>query len=226
VWIVVIADEEFPLTNLVETLRKLKAVVEDPDIWINLERILITGVPALCNAEATEENFQAYRTYSNHTSVRDKSEEYEKTIVKQSKRGLTLIMEPNLIHFAVNVHVTPQGIVYLMHPRRKPRPCFGTLPYPFGHIRSFPLEYLSFNPSTWRLQTRSFFNITTALVKITIRSVAAQVYNLDSIKNCRELQLWSSHSIRAGACAILYAKGFIEIEIKFLLRWKSNAFMT
>ena len=72
----------------------------------------------------------------------------------------------------------------------------------------------------------AIFNITTALVEVAIRSAAAQVYNLDPIKNRRELQLWSSHSLRVGACATLYAKGFSEMEIKFLLRWKSNAFMT
>ena len=103
-----------------ETLAKLKNII-DPDIWSDLERILISGAPALCNAVATEENFQAYRTNDNHTSVRENQEEFAKSIVKQSKRGLTLIMDPDLIHFALNVHVTPQGIVDLMHPRRKPR---------------------------------------------------------------------------------------------------------
>jgi hypothetical protein len=41
-----------------------------------------------------------------------------------------------------------------------------------------------------------------------------------------ELQMWSSHSLRVGACTTLYAMGFHEMEIKHLLRWKSNAFMT
>jgi hypothetical protein len=39
--------------------------------------------------------------------------------------------------------------------------------------------------------------------------------------NCGQRTLF-----RVGACATLYAKGFSEMEIKFLLRWKSNAFMT
>jgi hypothetical protein len=57
-------------------------------------------------------------------------------------------------------------------------------------------------------------------------SAATKAYNLDPTKNAKELQLWSAHSLRVGACATLYAKGFSEMEIKFLLRWKSNAFMT
>ena len=69
-------------------------------------------------------------------------------------------------------------------------------------------------------------NITTALVETAIRAAAAQAYHLNPIKDRQQLQLWSAHSLRVGACATLYAKGFSEMEIKFLLRWKSNAFMT
>ena len=93
-----------------------------------------------------------------------------------------------------------------------------------GVSTAFPLSvYQSTPPGTSKPQV---FNITTALVENAIRAAAAKVYNLDPIKNRRELQLWSSHSLRVGACATLYAKGFSEMEIKFLLRWKSNAFMT
>ena len=42
--------------------------------------------------------------------------------MKQSKRGLTLIMDPDLIHFALNSHLSPQGLVDVLHARRKPRP--------------------------------------------------------------------------------------------------------
>ena len=45
-------------------------------------------------------------------------------------------------------------------------------------------------------------------------------------KNKAQLALWSSHSLRVGACTTLYSQGFTEMEIKSLLRWKSNAFMT
>ena len=69
-------------------------------------------------------------------------------------------------------------------------------------------------------------NITTARVEIVLCVAAAQAYNLDPSKHRKQLQLWSAHSLRVGACATLYAKGFSVMEIKFLLRWKSNAFMT
>ena len=68
-------------------------------------------------------------------------------------------------------------------------------------------------------------NITTALVERTMRAAAAQAYNLDPVKHRKQLQLWSAHSLRVGACTTLYSKGFSEAEIQFLLRWNSNAFM-
>ena len=104
-----------------ETLAKLKDVI-DPEIWQDLQRILIFGAPAFCNAEASEENFQAFRAYGNHASVRDNQEVFKQTIIKQSKRGLMLIMDPDLVHFALNVHLSPQGLVDVLHERRKPRP--------------------------------------------------------------------------------------------------------
>ena len=69
-------------------------------------------------------------------------------------------------------------------------------------------------------------NITSVEIEKVIRKAASVVYNLDPIKHRRELMLWSSHSLRVGACTLLYSKGFSEMEIKYLLRWKSNAFMT
>jgi len=70
------------------------------------------------------------------------------------------------------------------------------------------------------------YNITTVDIDVTIRQAAAKVFNLDPVTHRTTLTLWSSHSLRVGACTLLYAKGFSEMEIKYLLRWKSNAFMT
>ena len=46
----------------------------------------------------------------------------ESTVIKQSKRGLTLILNPTLVHFTLNTHLTPQGLVDILHHRREPRP--------------------------------------------------------------------------------------------------------
>lgn len=89
---------------------------------------------------------------------------------------------------------------------------------------------LSGNPkqplSIYRTKEGEALNITTANVEVSIRSAASKLYNLDPVTNKKELQMWSSHSLRVGACTTLYAMGFHEMEIKHLLRWKSDAFMT
>ena len=41
----------------------------------------------------------------------------------------------------------------------------------------------------------------------------------------KELAKYSCHSLRVGACCSLYAAGFSEARIKFLLRWKSDCWM-
>ena len=104
-----------------KTLSKLQPILT-ADVYDDLKRILTTGAPALCNAQATESNFQEYLKYGNHQSVKQNQKTFEATIVKQSKRGLTLIMDPQLIHYTLNAHLSPQGLVDVLHARRKPRP--------------------------------------------------------------------------------------------------------
>jgi hypothetical protein len=80
--------------------------------------------------------------------------------------------------------------------------------------------------SVYRASDGIVYNITTADVETVIRRAAATLYKLDLVKNRAQLALWSSHSLRVGACTTLYSQGFSEMETKYLLRWKSNAFMT
>ncbi|CAJ1954270.1 unnamed protein product [Cylindrotheca closterium] len=55
-----------------------------------------------------------------------------------------------------------------------------------------------------------------------MRHVACSLYNLDPKQD--KIQ-YSSHSIRVGACVLLHTSGATTDQIKFLLRWKSDAFM-
>ena len=102
-------------------LEKLKPVLTS-DVYDDVHRLLVIGAPALCNAKASKQNFEAYLQYGNHKSANENPTVFEKTIVKQSKRGLTLILDPALVHFTLNTHLTPQGLVDILHHRRKPRP--------------------------------------------------------------------------------------------------------
>ena len=120
--------------NPPEILAKLRPII-DADIWSDLHRILTSGAPAVCNATASETNFQAFLTYGNHSSVSDNQAVFADTIIKQSKRGLVIIMDPALVHFALNVHLSPQGLVDVLHHRRKPRPLSDSSfrPWPGAH---------------------------------------------------------------------------------------------
>jgi hypothetical protein len=55
-----------------------------------------------------------------------------------------------------------------------------------------------------------------------MRHVACSLYNLDPKQD--KIQ-YSSHSTRVGACVLPHTSGATNDQIKFLLRWKSDAFM-
>jgi hypothetical protein len=67
------------------------------------------------------------------------------------------------------------------------------------------------------------------IIEEIMRDVAANACNMNPLTAAgrKKLQRWSSHSIRVGACVILYAcGGFTPTHIQFMLRWKSSmAFM-
>jgi hypothetical protein len=58
-----------------------------------------------------------------------------------------------------------------------------------------------------------------------MRRLASTVYHLHPIKHAVELQRWGSHSLRVGACVTLHAMGFSPLDIQWILRWQSTAFM-
>ncbi len=68
-------------------------------------------------------------------------------------------------------------------------------------------------------------NITAQNISSVMRRVASELYGLDPVRHKTELQKWSSHSLRVGACVILHTMGFTGEKIQFLLRWRSRAFM-
>ena len=67
--------------------------------------------------------------------------------------------------------------------------------------------------------------ITPKVIKKHMREIASKVYSLDPVKDADKLQKWSSHSIHVGACVLLHSLGYTETQLKWLLRWKSDAFM-
>jgi len=59
-------------------------------------------------------------------------------------------------------------------------------------------------------------------IEVYLQRAAKNVYN---ITNKEELQRFSAHSIRVGACVALHAAGVSKLDIKHALRWKSDGFM-
>ena len=55
-----------------------------------------------------------------------------------------------------------------------------------------------------------------------LQEAAAFVYD---IKDKKELSKFTAHSIRVGACVNLHSQGQSGENIKFRLRWRSDAFM-
>lgn len=68
--------------------------------------------------------------------------------------------------------------------------------------------------------------ITATEIEMFMRHLAAQVYHLHPVKDAKELQRWSAHSLRVGACVLLHAMGFSDRDIQWILRWRSMAFVS
>jgi hypothetical protein len=64
-----------------------------------------------------------------------------------------------------------------------------------------------------------------ALINCLLQESAIAVFDLDPICDAKNIARWTTHSIRIGACCILFAAGFSPIDIKHILRWKSDTFM-
>jgi hypothetical protein len=96
----------------------------DQVTYDHLERIWRTGVPAFCNAEASNANFQEYREYGNHATMHEEPDTTLRTLLKESSRGYCLLFDQRMVHFTLNCHLTPNGLIDLSHPYKNPRPVF------------------------------------------------------------------------------------------------------
>ena len=107
-----------------QTLQKLRESDVDDRVVADLSRILYDGIPAQCNVSSTEKNFSAYFEYGNHSTVEDVPEKTYKAMVKDARKGFTLLLDERVILLLLHCHVTPQGIVDLNTLHKNPRPIF------------------------------------------------------------------------------------------------------
>lgn len=68
-------------------------------------------------------------------------------------------------------------------------------------------------------------HLTAAQIEQYMRALAVEVYQLSPSKHKSHIQKWSSHSLRVGGCVLLHAMGFDAPQIKWLLRWRSDAYL-
>ena len=67
--------------------------------------------------------------------------------------------------------------------------------------------------------------ITAKDIESFMRRLASPAHDLNPIEDAAQLKRWSSHSLRVGAVVVPHAMGFAPLDIQWLLRWKSTAFM-
>jgi hypothetical protein len=104
--------------------RAIFAIVKEAceeENYQDLVRIFTTGSPAYINAECSQENYRAYRDYGNHSSLEENPALVEKTLLKDVKRGCSLMLDPLLLDFLENTKTTPHGIVNIGHPYKNLR---------------------------------------------------------------------------------------------------------
>ena len=97
--------------------------MDDKTIDEYMERI-IYGAPQVCDAYSSDKNFMAYYKYGNHKSVEKEEDEFRKTMIKDSKRGNTMLLDKDLTLFIPHLHLTPQGIVNVGNKYKSSRPVF------------------------------------------------------------------------------------------------------
>ena len=82
------------------------------------------GAPQQVHDYSSNENFREYRAYGNHSSCDIHEEKFMQVMLKDSRRGNTLLLDKNLLMFTPHVHLTPQGLVDVENKWKSDRPVF------------------------------------------------------------------------------------------------------
>jgi hypothetical protein len=90
----------------------------------DLRRIFYDGIPAKCQAFSNEENFSAYYRYGNHSTVDIDPDKALQALIKDNRKGFTLLFDSRAVLLMLHCHLTPQGMVDLDTPYKNPRPIF------------------------------------------------------------------------------------------------------
>jgi hypothetical protein len=78
-------------------------------------------------------------------------------------------------------------------------------------------------PLAWFAENKQRHLITDKHICTILRPAARAIYQ---IENRDDINRWSAHSIRVGACVLLHEQGAEPMLIKNQLRWRSDTFLT
>jgi len=95
--------------------------------------------------------FLKYYRYGNHRSADDNPKILKNVLVKHSKRGNTILLDPRLLPFIPHLHLTAQGLVDLMNKWKLPRPIFDRNKSTEGKV-SFPGSFIRFCVWLWNMR--------------------------------------------------------------------------
>jgi len=62
-------------------------------------------------------------------------------------------------------------------------------------------------------------------VSTTLGGTTTQLLAVHPVHDAEDIRKWGVHSLRVGACVTLHAMGFSTLDIQWVLRWRSTAFM-
>ena len=106
--------------DVVRIIRDITPYV-DHNTLHEVERIYTQGIPRHCLAESTDRNTRDYMKYGNHSSCNDAPDKTKKAILKDEKRGHSIVLDERMRWYILHFHLCPVGIVDLDHPIKKQR---------------------------------------------------------------------------------------------------------
>jgi hypothetical protein len=99
----------------------------------------------------------------------------------------------------------------------------------FPRIVPWVIEYMGFKTdapvSVCESPKNGLFNVTHTDIDTNLETTVCCVFKLDPVTRRSIVSKWTTHSIRVGACNILFGAGESDHVIKIRLRWKSMTFM-
>ena len=73
---------------------------------------------------SSDKNFKKFLRYGNHKSCAKYAKEFKEVMVKDAKRGNTILVDEWLLYFVPNLYLTPQAMVDVNNIWKNSRPVF------------------------------------------------------------------------------------------------------